>query len=369
MKIKQVEWRAYRLPFVGQFSTAQGELGAREGVIIKLEADNGLFGLGEAAPLPEFGGGTVAEVLARLDAISAGLPGMSLETLEAQITEWLEYPEPGVTALACGLDMAACDLLAQIEGLPLAAFLSPTTNFQPPIAIPVNATIAAPDDFRAAQAAAQAVSQGFGCIKLKVGMAATVGQEIARVGAVRAAIGPVVKLRLDANGAWTAARAIEILRAVAEFEIELVEQPTVPYDLKRLALVRQAVTIPIAAEEPVTGLPAARAIIRAEAADILVIKPMVVGGLRVGRQIIELAQAAGLQAFVTTTLDSGIAIAGALHLAATLSEPRRHCGLATAQLLTDTLVQNLPPVVNGQMVVPTAPGLGVTLTPAAINFA
>ncbi len=366
MKIKNISWTTYRIPFAGQFSTAQGELGVREGAIIRIEADNGLVGLGEAAPLPEFGGGTLPDVLDWLTKLAPILQGDELDALDNRLPPILEQGALGVAAVWCGLDTAACDLLAQAAGQPITDFLlrNPKSvlaeggNSQSR-SVAVNATIGLPDTEAAAQAAKKAVEQGFDCIKLKVGMGATVGQEVERVGAVRAAIGPGLKLRLDANGAWTAARAIDILRAVEEFEIELIEQPTVPFDLERLASVRRTVNIPIAADEPVTSLAAARQIIKLGAADILVIKPMVVGGLRTGRQIIEMAASAGLRSFVTTTIDSGVGIAAALHLAATLPEPRLHCGLATATLLTATLVKNLPPVENGKMTVPNSPGLGI----------
>lgn len=372
MKLKSIKWTSYRLPFAGQFNTAQGDLKAREGAIIRLETDNGLVGLGEAAPLPEFGGGTLADVLTLLKNYAPDFAGSEVATLNSQLDAWLERGGPGVAALACGLDMANCDLLAQEANQPVASFLiknppsriyalrgdeAKIQNFT----VPVNATIGLAGQKEAVQAAKRAVEVGFDCIKLKVGMAATVSQEIERVAAVRAAIGGSVKLRLDANGAWTAARAIEILKALTEYDIELVEQPTAAFDLQRLASVREAVTIPIAADEPMTSVNAARQIIQTGAADILVIKPMVVGGLRAGRQIIELAEAAGLRAFVTTTLDSGVGIAGALHLAATLPEPRLHCGLATATLLTNTLVTNLPEVKAGKMKLAAGPGLGVSL--------
>lgn len=372
MKLKSIKWTSYRLPFAGQFNTAQGNLKAREGAIIRLEAGNGLVGLGEAAPLPEFGGGTLADVLTLLEKYAPGLAGAEIATLNSQLDEWLERNGPGVAALACGLDMAACDLLAQAANQPVASFLikelrshvgGPAAKIQN-FTVSVNATIGLAGREEAAQAAKRAVEAGFDCIKLKVGMEATVGQEVERVAAVRTAAGDGVKLRLDANGAWTAARAIEILRALAEYDIELVEQPTAAFDLQRLASVREAVTIPIAADEPVTSVNAARQLIETGAADILVIKPMVVGGLRAGRQIIELAEAAGLQAFVTTTLDSGVGIAGALHLAATLPEPRLHCGLATATLLTGTLVTNLPEVKAGKMKLTEGPGLGISLESA-----
>jgi o-succinylbenzoate synthase len=339
-------------------------LRVREGLIIRLETDSGLTGLGEAAPLPEFGGGYPADVVRWLAQLAPEITGQPVSMLEVRLAGLRDRGGPGAAATACGLETAAFDILAQAANLPLAQWLATISGSPSHTAaktVPVNATIGQPDLQAACEAARQAVLAGFRCIKLKVGLASSLAGEVARVGAVREALGPLVKLRLDANGGWTVAQAINILQALEQFDLELVEQPVAAADLAGLAEVRRRVRIPIAADEPVTGITATRAIIVAEAADFLVIKPMVVGGLRAGLQIIKLAQAAGLGCFVTTTIDSGVGIAAALHLAANLAAPVPYCGLATAALLTGSLVQQVPPVEDGQMLVPQRPGLGVDL--------
>jgi len=162
--------------------------------------------------------------------------------------------------------------------------------------------------------------------------------EIARVAAVRAALGPAIRLRLDANGAWGVDEAIAIIRAVERYGIELVEQPAPVDDLAGLARVRAAVDTPIAADESVGGPEQARQVVEAGAADVLIVKPIPAGGLRRAREVIALAQAAGLRALVTTTIDSGVGVAAALHLAATLPAPPLACGLATGPLLVGDLI-------------------------------
>jgi L-Ala-D/L-Glu epimerase len=364
MQITRLTWTPYRLQFAGAFGTARSNLRVREGVIIRLETDSGLTGLGEAAPLPEFGGGYPADVVGWLAQLAPEITGQPVSTLETQLTGLLDKGGPGAAATACGLETAAFDILAQAANLPLAQWLATFGGSPAKTAaktVPVNATIGQPDLLAACEAARQAMLAGFRCIKLKVGLANSLAGEVARVEAVRQASGPLVTLRLDANGGWKVRQAIEILQALEQFDLELIEQPVAAADLTGLAEVRRQVKIPIAADEPVTGVAAARAIIAAGAADFLVIKPMVVGGLRAGLQIIELAQAAGLGCFVTTTIDSGVGIAAALHLAANLAVPIPYCGLATAALLTGSLVQQVPPVEGGQMIVPTRPGLGVDL--------
>jgi o-succinylbenzoate synthase len=365
MKISGLHWTPYRLPFAEAFGTAQANLRVREGFIIRLDTDSGLTGLGEAAPLPEFGGGYPADVERWLAGWAPEITGQPLANIEPLVAGLLAKGGPGAAATAFGLETAAFDVLAQAANLPLSQWLATNLINSPDHSatktVPVNATIGQPQQQAASEAARQAVAAGFRCVKLKVGMAATVAGEVARVGAVRQAIGPLVKLRLDANGGWTVPQAVETLKALEQFDLELVEQPVAPVDLAGMARVRREVTIPLAADEPVTSLEAARAIIRAESADCLVIKPMVVGGLRVGLEIMELARAAGLGCFVTTTIDSGVGIAAALHLAANLLEPIPYCGLATASLLTGTLVKQVPLVEGGRMAVPRKPGLGMEL--------
>jgi o-succinylbenzoate synthase len=365
MKITGLKWYPYRLPFAGAFGTAQAALKVREGFILRLETTERLVGLGDAAPLPEFGGGYPQDVERWLVELAPDLPGQSPCAINSLVTRLLETGGPGAAATAFALETASFDVLSQAAGLPLSEWLAANFDTPSPISsrsVPVNATIGQPANEAAAETARQAVEVGFGCVKLKVGMAKSVAGEVERVEKIRQAIGPGINLRLDANGGWSVAQAIETLTALAQFDLEMVEQPVTAANVAGLAQVRRAVKVPIAADEPVTSLNAARRIIEAGAADFLVIKPMVVGGLRAGLEISKLARAAGIGSIVTTTIDSAVGIAAALHLAANLPAPIPYCGLATAPLLTGLLVEMAPPAVKGQMLVPAKPGLGIDLT-------
>ncbi len=361
MTITAINRFPFRLPFAGSFKTAQGELAGREGLILQVATGAGLVGLGEATPLPEFGGGRLPDVLQLLEKLTPDLIGLTPEAAGQYVEQLLGEAGPGRAALACALDTALCDLLAQQAGLPLYRWLLAANPAFWPERVPVNATVGAATTGAAIEVARLAVRQGFSHIKLKVGLTTSIEAEIERIRQVRTAIGPACGLRLDANGGWSVQTAIEILNRVAEFNIELVEQPVAAADLAGLAAVRQATSLKIAADEPVISLKAARQIVEMKAADLLVIKPMVVGGLRPARRIIEMANSAGVECFVTTSIDSGVGIMAALHLAATLPGPIRPCGLATAALLAGTLVENLPEVQAGFVPLPRQAGLGVRL--------
>ena len=363
MKVDRLAWIPYCIPFRQPFATAHGIETERRGALLRLHTDTGLVGLGEAAPIPGSPPKAWSDAATLLEAVTPFLPGKRLEETMA-VVEPVDHLHPAaVAAVRCGLDTAVCDVLAQAAGMPLALWL----HRQASETVPVNATIALADTDAAAEAAATARAAGFSCVKLKVGMAAGVEAECERVAAVREAMGTGMKLRLDANGAWAVERAVRTIRALEPYDVELVEQPVACGNLEALRRVRVAVRTPIAADEDVTSVAAAERVLQAGAAQALVIKPMVVGGLRPARRIIERAQAQGVSCVVTTTLDAGVGIAAALHLAATLPAPGLACGLATGALLTTDLLATPLPVRDGRMRRPSGAGLGVRLDDEAVE--
>lgn len=356
MHIRHVSWAIYRLPFVRPFATAHGVAIVREGVVLRLATDDGLVGLGEASPLPAFGGGTTADAVRAITELAPALLGLDLQAADRLLAA-LDTARPAMAAVACALDTALCDLRARDAGISVALLL----GGQPDRPVPVNATIGGQDPDAAAAAAHQARRAGFRCVKLKVGITDSPQAEVARIAAVREALGPEIALRLDANGAWDVQAAIAIIHAAERYGLELVEQPVAANDLAGLAAVRSAVATPIAADEAVSDPQQAREVIAAHAADVLVVKPMLAGGLRAAQQIIAMAQEHGLYALVTTTIDAGIAVAAALHLATMLPAPPLACGLATGLLLTGDLLACPLLARDGAMSVPSACGLGVSL--------
>ena len=132
----------------------------------------------------------------------------------------------------------------------------------------------------AAEAAQQSVESGFATLKVKAGAERETEVLVDRVRAIRAAVGPDVRLRLDVNGAWDLATATDRLEAVARFDIEFVEQPLAAHDLDGMAELRRRVRVPIAADEAAASVRDVRGLLEAEAADVLVVKPARVGGPR-----------------------------------------------------------------------------------------
>jgi o-succinylbenzoate synthase len=360
MNITRIRWAPFRIPFVSSYETARGRATHRSGVVVVIETASGQHGYGEASLDPSAPEDEARELQPRIEA-------MTRELIAADVADIDDVLEPYATgdavsrAAGCAIETALADAGAREAGRPLAELLA---EDEPPLpAVEVNATVAARSTEEAAAAALLASAQGYGCIKLKVGMEATLADEAERVKTVREVIGAGIRLRLDANGAWDEPVAIATIRNLEAHEIELVEQPVPADDVIALGKVRDAVTTSIAADEAIDGYESAVAALNQ--ADVLILKPARLGGLSIARYVAKAAQSAGLGVIVTTTIDTGIGTAAALHLAASLPDEGRAHGLATAALLQSDLLTQPLAIERGFMPLPHAPGLGVGLDESA----
>jgi L-alanine-DL-glutamate epimerase-like enolase superfamily enzyme len=322
---------------------AWGQLTERELLRVTLTDRDGLTGIGEAAPLEPYDGVAPAAVRAALDAYSAVLaaapPGAPPDELVARCA--VERPLPQALA---AVDLALWDLEGRRAGAPVRALLHPRAA----TAVPVNASIAAADRATAASEAAEAAAQGFRCVKVKVGT----GDDAGRVAAVRAAAGPQMLLRVDANGAWgSVEEAVLNLRALAPCGLELAEEPL--HGVQILRELRAVSPVPIAMDE--TGAePGAGS---SGATDAVCLKIARCGGISgLLREAAE-ARAAGSAVYVASTFDGPVGIAAALHAAAALAPdgPLPPCGLATLGIFAE--VEDPFVLRDGCLAVPDGPGL------------
>lgn len=364
MKIIDIQWHTYRLPFVHKFHTAHGVLDAREGVIVQVVTSDGVTGVGEIAPLPTFSGGSLADAYSLLPELDGQMYHRTLyEALELLFAE--KVSAKNASAL-CGLEIAILDALGKTLGCSVTILLS-SPAVTPGATVPVNAVISAKASMVAAETALHAKKNGFPCVKLKVGLGVSISEEVERIAMVRDAIGTTMHLRLDANEAWQLEEAIAILSQCAPYNIQYIEQPLNAQDLVGMHTLRQEISIPIAVDEAVHDLDSVYLVLDHEAADILVIKPQLAGGLHIAQQMIRAASERGVGCVITSTIESGIGLAAELHLAAASPQVTLECGLATLPLLADDLLVEELIVRDGLMRVPTGSGLGVELDQQALN--
>lgn len=367
LTITGIRWQAYSIPFRAPLQTAHGSLTTREGYIIDVWADERWIGSGEAAPLPSFGGASLAATQSALATWSSRLRGLTVaEALD--LLDTALYDEADAAPARAGIEAALLDALGRIEGKSVSALLAGSLRAPRP-AVEVNAVIGGASLRATVRRAEAAVSNGYRCLKLKVGVAGTITREVQRIRSVREAIGADVRLRLDANAGWAFDVARAVLSQCAGYAIEYIEQPLAVDDMDGATALRHAVPVPIATDEALTNAHRVAAILAAGAADVLVLKPTLLGGVRACQRIQRAAAQYGVQCVVTSTLETGLGVAAALHLAASLPPPALSCGLATLDLLEDDLIDRNAPaltVAGGMMLVPPGPGLGVTLDRAAL---
>ena len=214
-----------------------------------------------------------------------------------------------------------------------------------PPEVTVNATIAATDPGHVSCAVASARAAGLRCIKVKVGLEDDAG----RLAAARSAGGGEMAIRIDANGAWSVARAVASLEALAQFGLELCEEPV--HGVEETAEVAAASAIPIALDET-TAVPGALERRVCDAACLKVASSAGISGL-VARAA--QARAAGYRVYLASTLDGPLGIAAALHAAAVIG-PQLPCGLATLPAFADR--PDPLPARGGRIAPPPGPGLG-----------
>jgi O-succinylbenzoate synthase len=231
-----------------------------------------------------------------------------------------------------------CDPVLALRSGREAAF----GGWPPPLRqqVPVNALVPAVAPAEGVLLALAAMDRGITCVKVKVGDAA----DLDRVAAIRNAVGPAVRIRVDANGRWDLETAQARLVALARYDIELAEQPVA--SLEDLARLRRLVVVPLAADEAVRNLDDARRLGRLDAADIVVVKVQPLGGVQA---VLDTVEAAGVPAIVTSMLETSVGLAAGLALAAALPELPYACGLDTAVLLAADVTDDPLVARNGML--------------------
>ncbi|MBI3928276.1 MAG: dipeptide epimerase [Armatimonadetes bacterium] len=352
MRIAGYQLYRTRLQCHKPFKIATGASDVCSGLVLRLETEDGGWGYGEAVPNPYLTGETFDGAVAALKELI--LPGlMNADAWHVGIIhQKMSSVVIGHPSARAAVDMAVHDLLSRAAGVPLASLLGgPGGGVETDFSI----GLCRPDE--AAREARAIVEKGFRAIKLKVG--ADAAEDVDRVKAVRGAIGPDLKLRIDANEGWDLPGATRALREMEHYRVELVEQPLPRWDLRGLAELRRRVDVPIAADEAVHSPRDALRALEAGAVDIINIKLMKSGGLGPAREIAAMARAAGVRLMIGGMVgESRISVTAAAALASALSF--EYCDLDADLLLADQLVEEGGARLEGdRRVLDSAPGLGI----------
>lgn len=362
MKITRVQCHMVTIPYKNPYRMAPGETRHKKQIIVLIETDEGITGVGETGvTLIERGGETqeaiyfsiqkyMAPLIVGLDPFDIGL-----------VIDRLEGFNQGRTGFLCakaGIDTALYDIMGKAVKRPVAQLLGGIhrTEFK------VSRSLGVKTPREMAEDAQKLKAAGYAMLTIKVGF--DVKEDIERVAAVRDAVGANYPLEIDVNGAYTVEVAIPTLKKMERYGIEAVEQPVPWWDLQGMKEVRIALDTPITADESAWTPQDVVNIARAGAADTICLKPIKNGGLFLSRRMAEIADAAGMGVLTGSKHPLSPGTAALLHFAAAVPCVHGVLGYGSPlERLTDDICD--PPLdmnKDGTVTLPTGPGMGVTLS-------
>ncbi|HMS80669.1 MAG TPA: enolase C-terminal domain-like protein [Burkholderiaceae bacterium] len=362
MIIETIEVFGVAVPLVGAFSTSYQSTSEQRSAIVRLVASDGTVGLGNVDPVPGYSEETTE---ATLDAIAHRLAPVVLGTDPRNLHRLLALMDrtlPRHFDAKAAIEMACCDLSARAQRVSVATLLGGAVRDT----VRFNAWIGIVPPGRAADEAAGWKARGFASAKGKVGH--DVDADVERLRAIREATGPHWQIRIDANAGYDADTAIALARRVEPLGLELFEQPVPADDIAGLARVRRACPfLPIMADESVTDHASLLAVLRADAADLVKVKPMKQGGLLTTRRLLATAEAAGVRCVLGHGFGLGVNTLAEIMLGA--SAPNVIDGLECVGPLktADDIVRHKLDLGSGSLEVPAGPGLGAELDPDRIE--
>ncbi len=318
-------------------------------IVVRLELENGLIGYGNAAPDAHVTGETAETVEHTINQLfKPVLLGADATRIEAL---WARFNElaPSAPSAIAAVDIALYDLLGKLAGLPLYRLLGAARDaIETSVTLSIAATATSVAQARAFQA------QGFKTLKIKIGLEAAA--DVERVRAVRAAVGPAMRLTLDANQGYTLAETLRVLAELRACDIAFIEQPLNAADLAGMRELCQRAPIPVMADESV--LNAADALLTP--APLINLKLMKSGGLTGARKTNAVAEARGLRTMLGCMDESRISLAAAAHLALALNNFAYADLDGHLDIVGDVAADGLE-LAQGMVKVSAGAGLGITV--------
>ena len=310
MKITDVRIGKISVPLRVPFKTSVRTVNSVEDVIVEIHTDTGAVGYGEAPPTGAVTGDTTGAIIGALkDHIIKTIVGKDVDEFE-DLLQAVQKCILKNTSAKAAVDMALWDLYGQLYKIPVYKMMGGARK-----SIITDITISVNDPEEMARDAINAIERGYDCLKLKVG--ANPALDVARLEAVRKAVGPEVCIRIDANQAWKPKEAVRILNNMQEkgLDIEFVEQPVKAHDFEGMKYVTERSYVPVLADESVFSPEDAVKIMQMGAADLVNIKLMKCGGLYNALKIAAAAEIYGVECMIGCMLEAKVSVNAAVHLA------------------------------------------------------
>lgn len=361
VKITSIETVPIRVPLKADLAIRSGRGGSHTVspfLLVQIHTDAGLTGIGEASCTPRWSGEdqvTGAHLIhAYLEPLLVGENPIDVDNLTQKFR--LAFAANYFTKAA--VEMALWDLAGKIGGKPVWQLLGGKVRES----VPTKWSVSGVEPEKAASIARWAVAQGFCAMKVKVGLEPA--GDVARVKAVRAAIGSNVKLGVDANGGWTPENAEHTIQQLRAEGIYFVEQPLPPEEITATVRLRQRIGLPVVADESVGTLQDARCLALVGAVDVFSIYVGKAGGIGPATKIARFATEVGIKCTVGSNLELGVGSAAMVHLAlaaAGVAAEEYPCDIIGPFFYEDDIVREPLPIAPGSARATDRPGLGVEL--------
>lgn len=319
MKLKEISIGYIEIPLVTPFKTALRTVNSVNDLIVKVTAEDGTEGYGEAPPTAVITGDTKESIEAAIRYyIAPSIRGMDLYDLPA-IMEKLEKCLAKNTTAKAAVDIALYDLYAKLVKKPLFRLLGEADQNPVKTRLETDLTISVNETDEMVRDSLLAAEQGFKILKVKVGKGGE--KDVERIREIRRAVGRDMVIRVDANQGWTREEAVATITAMedADLGIELVEQPVSYHDFKGMQYVTAHVQTPILADESVFSYEDAVRLMEEHGADLINIKLMKTGGIHEAVRICDAADKNGVKCMIGCMLESKVSVSAGVHLAAARS--------------------------------------------------
>ncbi len=362
MQITHVESFPIHAPRAHRFTAAQATLTHSDFALVVVETDARITGYGEVSSALFYyrlGPSHADDIKAYLAPALIGEDPLMIPALIERMDRALR----GGRQAKSGVEMALWDIAGKAAGLPVYRLLG--GKVRP--AVPLNWTMGfmEPDE-TAAEAAYYVETYGVRSVRLKIGRPGDI--DARACAAVRERLGPDFPIRVDANEYFRSPKeAINAIRGLEPFNLQLVEQPLAAHDLIGHAEVRQAVNVPIILDESIQSPRDAIAAIQARAADAFNVYISESGGLLRAQQIIAIGEAAGIPCLIGTMGELQIASAAGAHLGVACANIPYTCDLVGPLRYDESIIHERLRLEDGLFYPPEAPGLGVTPNWDVIN--
>jgi L-alanine-DL-glutamate epimerase-like enolase superfamily enzyme len=358
LKIESVDIYKADIPFHEPFRIAIMEISCAESVFVKINTNGGLYGMGEANPFWALTGETQAINLAGavdLAKLIIGRDPLDIESRMREIDKFLVHN----STLRSAFDMAFYDILGKAAGLPLYAVLGGGKR-----SFWTDNTIGIGEPDVMAQKAVAFKEAGFKAIKVKLGT--TKDQDVARIVAIRKAIGETLPIRIDANQGWDYRTAIATLQALGPMGIEYCEQPIAHWDYENMRRIRQHSPIAIMADESLFDHHDAYKLASMGCCDFFNIKLAKSGGIHTALKINGIAEGSGIRCMVGCMTETRLGLTAAAHLVSARANII-YADLDGHLMLKEDPVTGGAQWKVGEITLPDAPGHGADIDPAFLE--